>query len=157
MLTVVTRERCSAEDFKNRGKTKFGSICFCNFFHYLLSLFEYFSMFSFVHDHVISRASMLRELIFVSKMTEIMQKVSQICQVSMGTNGSCKTMKFYSRIFCQFSATLHEYRGNFVFVLDKKSVTEIDGSPPLTPSSPFIRSYTGSHLDNKDSASMYHN
>ena len=34
-------------------------------------------------------------------------------------------------------------------------MTEIDGSPPLTPSSPFIRSYTASQLDNKDSASEF--
>ena len=26
---------------------------------------------------------------------------------------------------------------------DKKSVSEVDGSPPVTPSTPFLRSYTG--------------
>jgi len=39
---------------------------------------------------------------------------------------------------------------NVLLITYKKSVTEIDGSPPHTPSSPFIRSFTGSQLDNKD-------
>ena len=48
------------------------------------------------------------------------------------------------------------------FVSDKKSSTEVESSPPLSPSSPFIRSYTGpnktsspitSTLDNKEAAS----
>ena len=57
--------------------------------------------------------------------------------------------------FLQYYAIFQDLIRNFVFVSDKKSVTEIDGSPPLTPSSPFIRSYTASQLDNKDSASEF--
>ena len=40
---------------------------------------------------------------------------------------------------------------------DKKSVTEVDGSPPVTPSTPFIRSYTGPNNNTNNSNNIVNN